>query len=108
MTLRELMAADAALFTDPNDFGETVALYRDDGTSKEIDVIVNRQALEQDQSTGIVSPGTEVAIKVEDLVEFRDGDQIDVAPNIGGPVQRMRLRRVIEQDSVFFLVRLGS
>lgn len=83
--------------------GETVTLYRPDGTSEAIQAIVSRGVLDAEQ--GLVSESARVSIPVLTVPEIVDGMELEFAPRIGASAKRMRIRRTNEQSAAWHIVQ---
>ena len=78
MTLNDQIRADAAIFTNPNDFGEAV-IWRGDGTGDPVSVnafVPRAEDFDDGSLVGRQHDG--VMIAVADVAEVRQGDTVAI------------------------------
>jgi hypothetical protein len=113
MGLRDILAADAAAFVNPSDFGETVLYYDGGGdASREVDVLIFREepAPEQDLTMG-------ARFHVVDVFVARDAERGVLQPTLTDEIElelrpgdatptRCRVVQIVQRDAGGYLLRV--
>lgn len=111
---QDMLAADAAVFVNADEFGEAVVYVPRNGATRDISAQVQREVPEgNEQAEGAVVPSLFVTVRNSSTTGISSaevntgGDKVRLAQRIGGETKDCPIIEVVSQDPGMMKLRLS-
>jgi hypothetical protein len=111
---QDMLAADAAIFVNADEFGEAVVYVPRNGATRSISAQVQREVPEGDeQLQGTITPSLFVTVRNSNSIGISSaevntgGDKVRLAQRVGGATKDCPIIEVVSQDPGMMKLRLS-